>query len=255
MKNLKDKIKERAEKALVALISSPLKQFKSNTARGKHVDLESWAQLPPDNQIASFGNISCDEGFLTLSETLRNENKIVLSVREMWNIYNWVNRTKHIEGAIAELGVFNGGSAKLMCEIENRKHIFLFDTFEGLPETTDIDNLNKGDVCGDTFEHVQQYLVSYPNIIFQKGFFPETTATVEEKQRFSFVHLDADTYQSTLAALTFFYPRLSKGGAIISHDYRCKHTLGVKKAFDEFFQGKPEPLIELWDTQVLIVKQ
>jgi hypothetical protein len=29
---------------------------------------------------------------------------------------------------------------------------------------------------------------------------------------------------------------------------------GVKMAFDEFFKDKPEPVLELWDTQCAIVK-
>jgi O-methyltransferase len=197
----------------------------------------------------------CDEQFRSLSESLRVENKIVLSVREMWNICNWVRRTKKISGDIAELGVFNGGSAKLICEVEKQKKVFLFDTFEGLPETTAIDKLKKGDIRGDNIEDVKDYLSAYSNTIFYKGFFPGSAATIDSKQQFSFVHLDADTYQSTLAAIIYFYPRLTKGGALISHDYRCVHTAGVKKAFDEFFKDKPEPLIELWDTQVLIIKQ
>jgi hypothetical protein len=29
----------------------------------------------------------------------------------------------------------------------------------------------------------------------------------------------------------------------------------VKRAFEEFFADKPEPVIELWKTQCLVVKQ
>jgi len=37
-------------------------------------------------------------------------------------------------GDIAEVGVYQGGSAKLICEARNEnKVLYLFDTFEGLP--------------------------------------------------------------------------------------------------------------------------
>ncbi len=52
------------------------------------------------------------------------------------------------------------------------------------------------------------------------------------ERRFSFVHLDVDLYESTLAGLEYFYPRLIPGGVILSHDYSI--LAGVKKAFEDF---------------------
>ena len=67
------------------------------------------------------------------------------------------------------------------------------------------------------------------------------------------LHLDVDIYDSTLNSLKFFYPRMSRGGCIISHDYPSSE--GVKKAFDEFFEDKPEIIIEPFAiNQCLIVK-
>ena len=45
---------------------------------------------------------------------------------------------------------------------------------------------------------------------------------------------------------------MSKGGIIISHDYI--YAARVMKAVDEFFKGKPEPIITPSSTQCLIVK-
>ena len=45
---------------------------------------------------------------------------------------------------------------------------------------------------------------------------------------------------------------MSKGGIILSHDYVT--SLGVKKAFDEFFKDKIEPVIIMNGNQCLIVK-
>lgn len=61
-----------------------------------------------------------------------------------------------------------------------------------------------------------------------------------------------DLYASAYSVLEFFYPRLLPGGIILSHDY---HTCtGPRKAFDEFFAGRPEPVIELPGNQAMIVK-
>lgn len=45
---------------------------------------------------------------------------------------------------------------------------------------------------------------------------------------------------------------MTKGGVIISHDYPS--AAGVKKAFDEFFKDKPEPIIQISGSQCLVVK-
>jgi hypothetical protein len=66
------------------------------------------------------------------------------------------------------------------------------------------------------------------------------------------VNLDVDTHESTKQCLEFFYPRLSPGGILISHDYIT--APGVKKAFDDFFLGKAEPVLETAGSQCLVVK-
>jgi O-methyltransferase len=66
------------------------------------------------------------------------------------------------------------------------------------------------------------------------------------------VHLDADLYESTMAGLEFFYPRMPPGAILICHDYLSSE--GVNAAFGEFFADKPEPVIELTGYQCLVVK-
>jgi hypothetical protein len=86
---------------------------------------------------------------------------------------------------------------------------------------------------------------------YYPGLFPATAEAVAAC-RFSFVHLDVDLYESTRAALEFFYPRMSSGGIILSHDYVIAD--GVRKAFDEFFAHKAETVLELTGNQCLVVK-
>ncbi len=86
---------------------------------------------------------------------------------------------------------------------------------------------------------------------FHPGFFPASTAGLDEL-RFSFVHLDLDLYDSTIAALEWFWPRLASGGILLSHDYPLAD--GVVRAFHEFFDGRVEPFIPLSGNQCLAVK-
>jgi len=178
-----------------------------------------------------------------LTKQIKSEQEMLLAEVEAYQIYMTVKRTAAIKGDIAEVGVFKGSSAKLICEAKGEKTLHLFDTFEGLPEVGEFDDTKefwKGrfEVL---FDNVKNYLKAYPNVYFYKGLFPDTAGPVTNKN-FSFVHLDVDLYECTLNCLKFFYPRMSKGGIIISHDY---HQPGVKKAFEEFFADKPEQPIEL----------
>lgn len=73
----------------------------------------------------------------------------------------------------------------------------------------------------------------YPEkCIVRKGFFPETSIGIDEK--YAFVSLDVDIYETTKEGLNYFYPRMSKNGIIMIHDYTSWTITGVKKAVDEF---------------------
>ena len=83
-----------------------------------------------------------------------------------------VKRTGKIEGDIAEVGVYRGGSAKLICEAKGNKQLHLFDTFEGLPDLCEKDGaspFHKGQFIG-SYEDVKNYLRKYSSVYFYKGF-------------------------------------------------------------------------------------
>ena len=155
------------------------------------------------------------------------------------------------------MGVFRGGSAKLLASLKGDKPLHLFDTFEGMPSVrADVDRHEAGDFADTSLPAVRQYLSGFRNVFFYPGLFPGSAKDLAAKPAiFCLVHLDADIYESTKAGLEFFYPRTVKGGMIISHDYRNLHCPGVKRAYDEFFANRPESVIELWKTQCLVVKQ
>jgi hypothetical protein len=191
---------------------------------------------------------------IDLVKKIRNENEMLIMDDEAYQIFMAVVRTKKVDGDIAEVGVYRGASAKLICEAKGDKALHLFDTFEGLPDLSKIDDpkmFHRGQFLS-TFEDVKNYLKEYPNVHFYKGLFPSSAEPVEGKM-FSFVNLDVDLYESTLSCLKFFYPRMNKGGVIMSHDYMS--APGVGKAFDDFFEDKQETIIVLSGSQCLIVKQ
>ncbi len=190
---------------------------------------------------------------LQLIRKIKTETEMLLGDTEAYQIFMVVNRTKKIRGDIAEVGTYKGGSSKLICEAKGNKPCHLFDTFEGLPNLNTRDNpkqFHPGQFTA-SLEDVKNYLKTYKNVYLYKGLFPATADAIKDKH-FSFVHLDLDLHDPTLDSLEFFYPRMSKGGIIISHDYIS--APGVRTAIDDFFKDKPEPIIELSGSQCLIVK-
>lgn len=199
-----------------------------------------------------------DRRFWDLYTAALNENAVVQPFEDYFNLYQLVLKTNKVPGAIAELGVYRGGSARLIASLKGDRELHLFDTFAGMPEVNAVADPHHrtGDFAGSWLEEVKRYLGAYDRIFFYQGFFPDSAKELAKTPiRFSLVHLDVDIYESTRAGLEFFYPRTVKGGIIVSHDYRSLRCPGVKKAIDEFFADKPEPVIELWKTQCLVVKQ
>lgn len=171
----------------------------------------------------------------------------LMSEPEVHQLISAVIDTSQIEGDIAEVGVYQGGSAKIICQIKGTKALHLFDTFNGLPYSDDI--YKKGDYRSH-YELVKRHFKKYHNVFIYKGIFPETAITIKKKT-FSMVHLDVDVYKSTIDCLNFFYPRMNKGGIILIHDYI--HSKGVTRAVNDFFKDKPEQMVQI-DNQCKAVK-
>ena len=197
-----------------------------------------------------------DKKVIDLIKSIKKEVDFAFYPYEAYTVYSVAKSQSKLDGEMAEIGVFQGGSAKLICEAKGNKKLYLFDTFEGLPELSDKDThfgttyWKKNQFNNTTVESVKNYLSKYENVFLYKGKFPNISGPVENS-KFSFVHLDVDLYKSTLDCLDFFYPRMTIGGIIITHDY---HADGVKNAFNEFFNEKRIPLIELTGSQCMVVK-
>jgi hypothetical protein len=202
-------------------------------------------------------SIETDARFWQLYAECLRDNRTVQPLEDFFNLYQFAMLATRLDGDFAELGVYRGGSAKLIATLKGNKRLHLFDTFTGLPEVRpDVDVHKTSDFDDTSLQSVQRYLSPYPNILFYPGFFPDSAkALAETHTRFAFVHLDVDIYESTKSGLEFFYPRMVPGGVILSHDYRNLGCPGVRRAYDEFFSDKPEMVIELWKTQSLVIKR
>jgi predicted O-methyltransferase YrrM len=180
------------------------------------------------------------------------ERRALLQPTEACQLMLALSAVSKVPGDAAEVGAFRGGSAKLLAWVAPQRTLHLFDTFEGLPEPGEEDSrlFRRGQYRASEDE-LREYMAGC-NVRIYKGLFPATAGPIAN-QSFAFVHLDADLYHSTMDSLEFFYPRMEKGGIILTHDFASRSE-GVHRAFQEFFRDRPEPVIELTGNQAMVVK-
>ena len=154
--------------------------------------------------------------------------------------------TDRIEGAIAELGVHQGVTSRIMHRHTPHRRLYLFDTFEGFPSASL--EVIQDDRFKDTSEqNVARFIGDQQNVTFRAGYFPETAAGLED-ERFALVMLDFDLYKSAIDAFNFFYPRVVPGGFFFMHDYNNPESNhGIARAAHEYLAEKPERLVEIPD--------
>ncbi len=173
-----------------------------------------------------------------------------------------INAVKHvienkIEGDFIECGVFRGGQIMAMIfalnKFNEKRDIYLYDTFEGMPAPEKWEQKNKSGSkaidkfndlkisetsshwCRSTINEVMKNIHSIPydkdKIHFVKGMV-EDTLPKNKHEKISLLRLDTDWYSSTRIELELLFPKLLKGGYLLIDDYG--HWSGAKKAVDEY---------------------
>jgi len=157
----------------------------------------------------------------------------------------------NIAGDFVECGTFKGGSAAVlsMCMGEGR-HMWLYDSFKGMPETIDRDGQEAAKyvgACAATVEDVKEAMraISVPDASYSiiEGWFEDTFKARNLPERVALLHCDADWYNSVHLVLNTFYDRIPDGGCIILDDFG--YWEGCREAFYDFCSTKGiKPLLE-----------
>ncbi len=205
----------------------------------------------------NYSDISPDEKAimdLVTPFTLTSPERLVSLVRAVKHI-----EQNNIKGDIVECGVWKGGSIMAVLKtLSNQKsfhrHVYLYDTFEGMSEPTDVDKSVRGESAtnaysnkDETWNRIECFsnlaevksnikTIDYPDdkISFIKGKVEDTIPNVAIPEQISILRLDTDWYESTLHEMEHLYPKLVKGGIIIIDDYG--HWEGCRKAVNEYIE-------------------
>jgi O-methyltransferase len=171
-------------------------------------------------------------------------------------LYQFVGYANAKEGEMAEIGVYKGGTAKLISKVAvgADKTVHLFDTFSGMPPTDKTkDYHQKGDFSDTSLDRVKKHLADCSNVRFYQGRFPDTAEPIMDVP-FCFVHIDVDIYESVMECCKFFHPRLVQGGILLFDDYGFLTCPGAKMAVDQFFSDKSEYPCYLPTGQCFVIK-
>lgn len=162
-----------------------------------------------------------------------------------------------VPGDLVECGVWRGGSMMIVAQTLidlhcTDRHLYLYDTFEGMVRPTGDDVSYKGVRALDKFEKRQTgedrsdwclaSLEEVTALMHGTGYDAEKTHLVPGKveetlpgqapEQISLLRLDTDWYESTRHELVHLFPRLAPGGVLVIDDYG--DWLGARKAVDEY---------------------
>ncbi len=163
-------------------------------------------------------------------------------------------------GDYLEFGVFNGTSLSCMYRATEDLNLgdmrlFGFDSFEGLPESSAVDEWHPGSYQID-YEYARHWLtqrgIDWSRVFLIKGWFSDTlNQTLINKHQIakaSVIMFDCDAYQSTREALEFCAPLIGPYAILLFDDWnsggRAQRDIGEKLAMDQFLISNPEFKLE-----------
>ena len=199
-----------------------------------------------------------DEVFMTFYE--RCKPYTMTTMERLFGLYRAIAylASHEIEGDVVECGVWRGGSMmmaalSLMHIGRADRDLYLFDTFEGMPEPTEKDHkfgegpahdkwraLREGQGGSWNYaslEEVRDAMQSTGYPVERLHFVPgmvEETLPAHAPARIALLRLDTDFYASTLHEFVHLYPRLARLGVLIIDDFGT--WAGSAQATQEYFE-------------------
>ncbi len=166
-----------------------------------------------------------------------------------------------LAGDLVELGCYRGDTSLLLERLLEQKgfkgkhegdtfippakRLWIYDSFEGLPERVAQDGAAAGTefragelpvTKREVVEKIKRAGLRLP--IIKKGFF-ENLHDEDLPEQICFAFLDGDLYTSIKTSLRLVTPRMARGGVILVHDFNNPQLPGVSKAVGEWQARNP----------------
>jgi O-methyltransferase len=184
-----------------------------------------------------------------------------------WRVHVILWAAQHaarLPGDFVECGVNTGIYSLAVCEYldfnSTGKNFYLFDTFAGIPpeQITErekalgriAENQAWFEEC---YEVARQNFASYPKARLVRGKIPDTLPSVSIPQ-LCYLSLDLNIVEPEIAALEFFWGKLSPGAPVILDDYGWSGFVPQKETMDEFAARQGVSILNLPTGQGLLLK-
>lgn len=186
------------------------------------------------------------------------------AIAERERLFLGISRFCHInrptEGYYFEFGCHEGKSMRLA--YKHFQHLFdfhyvAFDSFQGLPEISKIDEQQiwkKGKLktTEDDFREIVSSDGMPPSKLTTVSGFFDQSLNEETRKKFSgkkaaIIYVDCDLYVSTIPVLEFCRHFLQRGTILVFDDWNCFHgdpDRGERRAFREFLAKYPDLVFE-----------
>ena len=172
------------------------------------------------------------------------------TIGEAIYIIESLHKALQIPGDICEFGVAQGATSRLLASeiAATDRNLWLFDSFEGLPEPgpedkliNDIFNLGsmskyKGTMASPETEVLNRLQsVNFPRgrTKLKKGWLKDTLSSSDLPHRVAFAYVDLDFYEPIKDALEFLNDRMLPGAKVVVDDYGF-FSEGAQLAVDQF---------------------
>lgn len=222
-----------------------------------------------------FRNVYAQDNLITFNRntTFRGDSKFMrafennaITAQEkslIWRLHTlcWAaKQTEHLPGDFVECGVYLGFSMSVISEYldfgNQKRNLFLYDTFEGIPAEHNTENRSNAvyEKNPDIYNKVVAKFSKYDNISVIKGIVPDSF-DIACPDQIAFLHIDMNSSSSEIAALDALFHRVVIGGIIIFDDFGW---LGYDKqtaAELEWLAKANHHILELPTGQGLVIKK
>ncbi len=165
-------------------------------------------------------------------------------------LMSYLNEVINVPGDICEFGCSHGASTALFANeiLNTEKHIWIYDSFEGLSKPTkkdvlidDIANLGSIENYQGEMAHPKERVLNRlskvgfptPRTHIIPGFIEKTAVTGPLPEKIAFAYIDFDFYEPIKIGLDLVKERIHPKGIIMVDDYGY-FSEGAKTAVDEF---------------------
>lgn len=173
------------------------------------------------------------------------------------------SHARKLEGDFVECGVNTGILSLAVCKYidfnSTGKRFFLFDTYCGVPEHQIHDKEERQVVqkvskyYEECFGLAKQNFSQFPRAVLVRGCVPDTLNS-EKIDKVCYLSIDMNIVEPEIAAIEFFWEKLSSGAPVILDDYGFKPHRKQKEAFDAFARRTGVEILTLPTGQGLLLK-